>query len=354
MSTEEMIKQAFDKQAGEAGDHRRVLAEVARRTSSRRRVGAWGIALLTAGVAAAVVTPVVLFSGGGLGQPVQNDPGASAVVPAQPSATETVPPGAPVLTYQPSWLPSGATEFHRMSEPDGTLMRTWNLPGTAAPDGGPTVTLTSAKATGLPDRPDYPGEIIPVDINGVPGQLLGHDSNKEKSVGEQAFVEWMAAPGERLTVSVDYVANVRDVVVRIARSIRPDGKAAFVQNVRFGWLPVDMTEGAFSIRGTSPSDIFVVADTALAPRAQGQKRVTAQIDKDKPGSATPGDGTPVTVRGKQGVYIASTGPYGEVWVELANGLWLEVSGPAAKADLVKVADTMKINLDVKYPWLGQR
>jgi hypothetical protein len=353
MSTEEMIKQAFDKQAGQAGDHRDVLAEVARRTSSRRRVGPLGITLLTAGVAAAVVTPVVLFSGGGLGQPVSNDPGASAVVPAQPSAAETVPSGTPVLKYQPGWLPDGAKEYHRMSDPDGSLMRTWKLPGTGVPDGGPTVTLTLAKATGLPDRPDYPGEIVPVDINGVPGQLLNHGSGA-KSAGEQAFVEWMAAPGERLTVNVDHVANVNDVVLRIVRSIRPDGNAAIIRNVSFDWLPVDMTEGAFSVRGTSPADYFLLADTTLAPRAQGQKRVTAQIDKDKPGSATPGTGTAVTVRGKQGVYIAGTGPYGEVWVELTNGLWLEVSGPAAKADLVKVADTMKISLDVKYPWIGQR
>jgi hypothetical protein len=164
----------------------------------------------------------------------------------------------------------------------------------------------------------------------------------------------MAAPGERLTVSVDFVPKVQEVVLRIARSFRPDGTAAVVRNASFGWLPVDMTEGAFSVRGTTPADYSVVADTALAPRAQGQKRVTAQIDRDKPGSATPGSGTPVTVRGKQGVYIATSDAYGEVWVELTNGLWLEVSGPAAKADLVKVADTMKISLDVKYSWIGQR
>ncbi|MBP2330759.1 hypothetical protein JOF56_011144 [Kibdelosporangium banguiense] len=358
MSTEEMIKHAFEKQAGRAGDHRRVLAEVARRTSSRRRIGIGGISLLTAGVAAVVVTPFVLFTGDG-GQPVTTGPAAT---PPQPSVaateTETVPPGTPVMKYQPSQLPDGATESQRMSQPDGTLMRIWKLPSQPAAKGESRVTLTLQKATKLPDRTNFPGDITPVDINGVPGQLVDVGGKKDEGQGGQGLVEWMAAPGERLTLAVDFVPNASEVVVQIARSIRPDGNAAIVRSAGFGWLPETMKEGLFSVWGTTPTDYSLLLDTDLAPQARGQKRVTAQIDRDKPGSATAGNGTPVTVRGKQGVFIGASGTagseHGEVWVELTGGLWLEVSGPVSQADLVKVADTMTINLDVKFPWIGKR
>jgi hypothetical protein len=339
MSTEEMIKQAFDKQAGRAGDHRRVLAEVTRRTSSRRRIGALGIVLLTAGVAAAVVTPVVLFSGGSLGPPAPDDP-------AQASA-ETVPPGTPVLKYQPAWLPEKATEQYRMSDPGGKLARGWKVAGTAGPKSDSLINLTLEKATGLPDRSDFPMERTSVDINGVQGQLLDRGAGAT-DFDRSAFVEWMVAPGERLTVRVDRMADTKDVVLRIAQSVRPDGNAAVVRNVSFGWLPAGVTEGEFQVSGTKPTDVAVLT---VAP---GDHHVTARIDRNKPGSDTPGASSPVTVRGKQGVYIAATELSGEVRAPLDNGLWLAVLGRVPKADLVKIADTMKISPDVQYPWIGQR
>jgi hypothetical protein len=346
VNSEEMIKHAFEQQAGRAGDHRAVLAEVTRRTSARRRGGALGITLITAGVAAAVVTPVVLFSGGA--QPTTTDPAASAQIPA----TSTAELRTSLLTYQPTWLPDGLVETGRHFTEDMTFSRTWCTPG--APEGGgntPKIDFAITKQAALPQRDNFPAGIENIDINGKPGHILGQ--NHAKPEFPQALVEWMVAPGHLATISVDGMQNVDEIALRMARSVQNDAKVPFVRSIAFGWLPSNMTQGMFSVRGTSPSDVWILADTEMDKQSRAtQKRVSVQIDRDKPGD----NGTPTTVRGKQGIYIPSTEHpgYGEIWVPLGDDKWLEVSGELSQADLIKVADTLVISDKAEFPWIGRR
>lgn len=330
MSTEEKIKQAFERQAGRAGDHRKVLAEV-RRVTSKRRVGGVGISLITIGVAAAVVTPVLLFSGE---QPTGTGPANTVettlpepAIPRKPA--EHAGEGVAVLTYQPSWLPDGAYEFDRESRPDGTLARTWRIPD--SPSGEQF--LVRIAADNQPMVPDRAGT---VDINGIPGTA--------EISGQHALVTWMAEPGQRLSIEVNAPSDVRDTALRIARSVKPDGDAAFEQPLSFDWLPQHIQPGGWRVQGSRPNDLDVSADTTGGPR----DRVVAAIRADKPNG-----GTPVTVRGKQGVAVRAADTSLFVCVELEPGRWLQVGGSFPQKDLVKVADTIRIG-PLSYPWLGTR
>jgi hypothetical protein len=340
MSTEEKIKQAFDKQAGRAGDHRWVLGEVRRRTSSCWRAGPMRIALLTAGVAAAVATPVVLFTGGA--EPV-------SVQPAAPPPAEVVPPGTPVLKYVPGWLPDEMVEDLREVLADGSLVRGWSVPGTGTGQengGGQEITLTYAKSDMKLRNPAVLGAQS-VDINGNRGQVSGSDAGQG-----QGIVEWLVGNEGKLELRVDRVPGARELALSIARSVRADSDAAFVRTIAFGWLPGGLSPGSYSVRGTSTP--YIIAETTYDEGFKGVYRVVAQISPDKPVADIPGTGDAVTVRGKQGVFNASGDKdTGEILVQLKPGQWLKVTGALGKDDLVKVVDRLTLMDDPRFAWLGR-
>jgi hypothetical protein len=343
MSTEELIKQAFDKQADRAGDHRRVLAEVTRRTSSRRRIGALRIALLTVGVAAAVATPVVLFTGGE--EPVSVEPAVPGSRPA-----DVVPPGTPVLKYVPGWLPDEMVEDLREVLLDGSLVRGWSVPGTGKGTdngGGQEIELKFEKSSKLRTGGGFDGAEA-VDINGNQGQVT-----PVRGAQRQGVVEWLVGDEGKLTLKVLGLPDARQIALSIARSVRADSDAAFVRTVTFGWLPAGFSPGSYSVRGTSKP--YVIAETMLDGSVQSHYGVVAQISPDKPATDIPGPGVEVTVRGKRGVYLTKDDPLfvGEVLVELKPGQWLQVRGSLGKDDLVKVADGLTLMHDPKFPWLGR-
>src|SRR5689334_19840758 len=125
MSTEDMIKEAFQRQAERAPDHMRVLTRVMA-TPARRRSRAVLYTLIGARVAVAVAVPILLVRA-----PV------SPPADSPPTGPTTPPPSAPVpgevMSFQPGYLPDGLVESEREILPDGSLRRRWTGPA-GSPD----------------------------------------------------------------------------------------------------------------------------------------------------------------------------------------------------------------------------
>lgn len=285
-----MIKQAFLRQAG----------------------------LIGVGVAAAVVTPIVLLPGG---------------QPTEAAAAGHVGEAVAVLRYQPSWLPDGAYESGRSFAGQGSLARTWHLPGG---EGGRQRSATLSSV----DQAPLPAEGRTVDINGVTGKLV-----KDHLM---TFVAWIPEPGRRLSVSILATGDVTETVLRIARSVKPDGNAEFEWPLSFEWLPQQMRPSGFTISGSNPRDVDVSATADPSPPSEEQEAIWVDIGS----LAELPDGEPVTVRGKQGVFMPGDSS-SEIDVELEPGRWLRVSGPLSKQDLIRLTDSIKVG-PLDYPWLGTR
>ncbi|MCE7009810.1 hypothetical protein LWC34_44415 [Kibdelosporangium philippinense] len=339
MSTEEKIKQAFERQAGRAGDHRAVLAEV-RKATAKRRISGWGMGLISIGVAAAVATPIVLSSAG---QPYTAPPAdpmvttlPAAPVPEKPA--EHAGEGVTVLQYRPTWLPDGAYEVSRMFAGESALMRIWELPGSETANQRTLRLLLSQAA--------MPTVGKAVDINGIPGMLVTDH--------QETSVTWMVEPGQRLSVIFPGTDEVADIALRVARSVKPDGDAAFVWPLEFQWLPEHLQPSGFTVHAIDLKYVDVSASAQTIPR-EAEKGVSVSIFTLRPPGVPggvppyrPEGGTPVTVRGKQGVFVS-----GEVYVEFELGRAMVVSGPLSQQDLVRIADSIKIG-PLNYPWIGTR
>lgn len=331
MSTEEKIKQAFERQAGRAGDHRKVLAEV-RKATAKRRIGGWGTGLISIGVAAAVATPIILVSTGQPHVAVPADPTVSTLpaAPVPPKPAEHASEGATVLQYQPGWLPEGSYENARAFHGQGMLTRTWVLPDSE--------TTRQRELMLAVDQLSMPAQGRTVDINGIPGMLVTDHQN--------TVVAWMAEPGQRISLTIMGTDEVTNIALRVARSVKPDGDAAFVWPLEFTWLPQHLQPSGFSVFGTNPEQVDVGATAQTIPPTL-QQGVSVNIRSRDPREGPP-RGEPVTVRGKQGLFIS-----GELSVELEPGRWLEVRGPLSQQDLVNIADGIRIG-PLRYPWIGTR
>jgi hypothetical protein len=91
--------------------------------------------------------------------------------------------------------------------------------------------------------------------------------------------------------------------------------------------------------GKRPPDIAAVSAT-IGTAAD------VLIDGTKPGITT----APVAVRGVTGTFYSS----GVLQVPLPGDLGLRVAGEASQADLVRVADTLRIGPVPDLSWLGTR
>ncbi|RSM63840.1 hypothetical protein DMH04_52460 [Kibdelosporangium aridum] len=137
-------------------------------------------------------------------------------------------------------------------------------------------------------------------------------------------------------------------MLRIARSVKTDGNAEFEWPLSFEWLPQRMQPSGFNISGSNPSDVDVSATAEPSTPPQEQEAIWVDIGA----LDEPPEGEPVTVRGRQGVFIPGDSS-NEIDVELEPGRWLRVSGPLAKQDLVKVTESIEIG-PLNFPWLGTR
>lgn len=139
------------------------------------------------------------------------------------------------LRYRPGWLPHSYGEGSRAVVVDGAaapvISRDWQP--------GPVEEMISLLVGWHPsleaDRPR--GQQTTVDVNGVTGQLVQVTGRAVAS-----YLSWQPPGQPQLMVSMltaDDAQAQRDLIVRVARSVRPDPAVTWV-GPRFGWLPPDL------------------------------------------------------------------------------------------------------------------
>ncbi|MEV4317024.1 hypothetical protein [Actinocrispum sp. NPDC049592] len=318
MSTEELIKDAFRRQAGRAPDHMRVLTRVLARTA-KRRSRALLYSLIGAGVAVAVAVPIVLVRAP-VALPVGPAPAVRTTSPAKPLPGEVMP-------FQLGYLPDRLVESEREVLADGSLRRTWD-----GPPGSPHLVFERSGPNVVH------GSHTPVVVQisaGVEGFFTGDDT--------QAELVWAPDGRTPLYLMSRSLPGARDELVKLARSVRPDGVTVIPAPVRFGWLPEDA-------KGTAPQSVSGTADHwDVRVTSSGRRTVGVQITTRPP--QMPGMG--VVVRGKQGRIGPNPEAPNALVVEYDTGRWLIVSG-LAPDELVRVAGTLEISDGLSFPWLGRR
>lgn len=349
---EETLRAALQRQADRAPDPDGVIAGLetrARAVRQRRRLltAAGGIA-----VAAAIAGPVMAV------RPwVRRD---GQVV--DPDATQTPLPDA--LPYQATWLPDGASEHRRVltmvGEDAGKMQREWR----AVVNGKEQKISLVAEIYRPVDRLG-PGW-TPVDVNGVGGHL-----HAEKTA---AVVRWRASKTITLTVNFflaryDALPGNRDMyrelALRVARSVRPDGRTRLVTPVRFGWLPPGY-EGRDLMMGGESKEAWETSVTAGGERS-ASAFVRAQLARTR--VQRPTAAVPVTVRGLPGWYHAyrtAGDPDGVprsslLEAEFGEGLVLRLvtdpgglsaPAPLTPEALIKVGDDLVIDESPDLGWMA--
>lgn len=312
--TEQLIKDALGKLA-ERTPHPGPTLNAVRRKHKQQRNNIFLIA--TAGIAAVAV---LIFAGVVASDrytPPNSDSAAAVLLPANGNKVD--------LEHTPHWLPDGYVETFRSVGDDTT--RVW-VPASAAEvdptlqTGHPRVTLTSLKK--LPDL----GGWAETSVRGLKAWTR---TVQGQSAGPTTELVWEAQ--DVLSVSVRGEASGQEIAMRVADSVRSDSKISFLTPFSLDGRPAGDVWGSAPSRWTAQwrSEKFVVTLSTSAP---------AQTN-----------GTPVTVRGKQGVIVET----GALVVQDA-GLWLTVSGHDQGADeLVGVADRVSMQ-HMDHPdteWIGK-
>ncbi|GAB3143526.1 hypothetical protein GCM10027258_30720 [Amycolatopsis stemonae] len=312
--TETLIRESLDRLAARAPDGHAVREALA--DAGRRRHAPARLAL----VAAAVVVLVAgVFAGTQL--ITSTDP-----VPAA---------GRPVLGYGPGWLPPGFTEQYREGGPGiAPQVRRWFA--------GPAEVTLSVYSTADPEWSQTELRIAAIHDQVLVG---GRVAMITGDTGTTALITWLADDDHVLTARVSGIPDARVVALRIAQGVTatPVGVRG---ELRFGALPAGLTERSAAVRGTGPADATTELTAADPARPSAVVRVTA-------GAGSPGvnGAAPVIVRGGQGFFVA--GQEAMVAVRLSSGRWLTVSGPRPEAELVAVADGVRLDPSPDYQWLGR-
>jgi len=139
-------------------------------------------------------------------------------------------------------------------------------------------------------------------------------------------------------------------VLRMARSVRPDGNAAVACPIEFRWLPAGFTLTSITVRGGTPVDWSCDIQTSEAARQPYPPEVVITTAPIQPG---PGD-TAVSVRGGTG-YVHADGMVKVVPVTMVEldryGVLVRSSEP--EPVVVRVLDGLQ-DTPVDLRWLGRR
>ncbi|GAA4630477.1 hypothetical protein GCM10023196_055990 [Actinoallomurus vinaceus] len=322
MTTDEVIRQAFERQAENAPAADHVLADLRVRMgrARRRRVATQGVMAVVfsgAAVAAAVWVP----SGGpeSIGHRVQAGPRPAPVR----------------LLYRPSWLPQGFTEVARQvgqGRSNGVQIRTWaDRSMTERPVGDalvPTVDVQVEPPTqgGREDRLTSLRRLTgstTVDVN-------GHEARRWHDTSGQCMIAWQPTAKAVLSVTMNGFIGPCADALRVARSIGPDDRATVVPPLRVTWLPTGYaTDHVVVSRTDSGCRAELMAMSAL-------RVITAEVGAGR----LPSQGTPLRVGGRpaRSYPVAAVSTTGEpdggtaVAVDLGGGRVLTVrdyeGGPA--------------------------
>ncbi|VVJ16677.1 Uncharacterised protein [Amycolatopsis camponoti] len=313
--TETLIRDSLDRLAARAPDGDAVRDALAR--AGRQRRPATKLALVAAAV-------VVLVAGVFVGTRAITTPDLD------PAASR------PVLGYSPGWLPDGFTEQYREGGP-GTApqVRRWFA--------GPAEVTLSVYSTADPEWSQ-----TELRIASIRDQVLvrGRVAMVTGDTGTAALITWLADDDHVLTARVTGVPEARLVALWIAQGVTaaPVGVRG---ELRFGALPAGLTERSAAVKGTGPGD----ASTELTAADPARPSVPAVRVTASAGSPGVTGAAPVTVRGGQGFFVA--GREATVAVRLPSGRWLTVSGARPEAELVAVADGVRLDPSPDYRWLGR-
>ncbi len=309
MNTEDLIREALQRQADRAPAPGRVLASLHRPPRRRR-------ALV---LVAAAVVGVLIVAGGAFA--------------LRQNLAEPPPPAAPPFPvgYAPGWLPDGYSEQARNYHPDGSVSRTWmGEPLTPELDpsawAGPWVAMTYWR---------YRDDLVPDDVvGGLTGELSVNEEN-----GSTAFT-WLPDPAGRAAVSVivDRMPDDQAVLEQVVRSVRADPVTSPV--------PLLVGSGWHAVLGTPDDWRVEVSDGQWEGLS-----FTAALGSQRPFLK----GEPTVVRGMRAV----VGGYG-VAVQLAPDRWFSVrpnsdrSGAIPADRLIAIANSARIDLYPDMSWLGRR
>jgi hypothetical protein len=369
-STEDLLRQAMQRQAERAPDPDRVRAALPQRAArrTRRRYGSVAGGLVAAAALTAFAVPVLAFddapTGGGAGPGAPASPSASADAGVPPA------PAAVDLRYRPTWLPAGLTERSRTvpigpgNGYDGPV-RIWKRANAAAgfDMGGSRLEFGVVAARNGTDPFDDGGEVV--DVNGRQGRLSGTVAGDGKS-----SVHWLIDPQTVIFIH-NVEAGVSDTdLLKIARSVQADTGQVPVP-MRFGWLPTGMAPLTAQISGNSAArwqlEISAHGKQAAAPVNGVDKKMTS-ADRGlyaKLGATTdaPEGGESITVGGRPARIIVrpieqpmpTRMEHAWVVVELASGLKLTVFTvipDVSREDLLAAAAAVQVGAVPDLGWLG--
>lgn len=404
---EELIRETLRAQADTAPDAADVLTAVHRAAGRRpARGGALrSDRLLTIVAAAALVVLVAVAI-------------PLALHRSQPVGDGTSKGVSSVLTdYYATWLPAGLVAVARskdLSTNDTTFSEAW-LPRAdtaravtedhdrARPSVWMQVTQISVDrmAGGLPHT------LGAVDVNGTTGEYTSESATRSV----QFQVDWVARPDIRISVTAQNFPDIKNVLLRIARSVVYDPSVTMDEPIAFAKVqtPVPLSgveptvgptvtpgsgaprtqinaevpppayhplgdygplEGQLRISGSSPGRWIAELDRPYVPAGVPVLRATwgpgaVPLPGQDPGTV----GTPVTVHGQPGRYLtlaeqvrvfgnSPDNPLsGDAVVVKLHGWWLSVSAsgwtlPLPVPTLVGIADNVNVYPDANMAWLG--
>ncbi|GIJ46331.1 hypothetical protein Val02_32170 [Virgisporangium aliadipatigenens] len=384
---EDLIRRAQERRAADTVDPDRIRRALPARAAHRTRQLRLGGAALALALAATVSLPYFL---GGTGTGEDS---------AAPSASATAAPLQDLtvgLLYRPTWLPDGLTERSRLftskteTGPFGVQRIYTN--SSVEPDGAKGGLSFTLNRDADPAHPEA-NEGTPVDIDGRPGFYHGREGGADKS-----YLEWRIDPDHIATVSEGRLGLSRDDLLRVARGVRPDGRAITLQDVpTHNVMPAGIVLDRYEVYGDTPSGMTIrmggrgperpaIPEPAVSlsrpgPSASalpggGKNADTAQQDKDaqvKKGPATlsveigprtsaPEGGRQLTVAGRPARAVERTdgsAPMRYLVVDLGGGRFLTVTGiepPGSRItfeDLTVVAEGSTA-VAVDGAWIGTR
>ncbi|GIJ63423.1 hypothetical protein [Virgisporangium aurantiacum] len=369
--TDNLLREALQRQADRAPDPDRVRAALPRRAArrTRRRYGSLAGGLVAAAALAAFAVPVLALDDA----PAPRGAGPAAEMSSSASAGPAA-PAAVGLRYRPTWLPAGLTERSR-SVPlgpdfgyDGPV-RFWKRSdaGAGFDMGGSRLEFGAVDAENGADQFGDYGQAV--DINGRPGRLSPAPGDGKSSL------HWLIDPQTVIFIH-NVEAGVSDAdLLRIARSVQPDPGQVAVP-MRFGWLPTGMAPKLAQFAGDS-ADRWQLELTAYGKIPGASPPPTSEKDVKEGGqdpdrgiyarlgrsTDAPDGGESITVAGRPARIVIrdiegpKPMPFQHVYVvvELASGLKLTVSSvlpDVSRDDLLATAAAIEVGPGPDLGWLG--
>lgn len=362
--TEDKIREALLAIADRAPHPVRVSAGLAdRRRAHRQRrallvAGATGAVAVTAGGAVALTRLAERRPNTGIVPPGGATPSPSASPTSPPPGTLPTPSPEPAprggntfvpMKYRPTWLPEGLGELERSVTVSGgdpyNQRRMWQ-----AGASGANAYLDTAST-----KPQSLKGWKPVTVQGN----RGWTDTDQGPTYRGASVIWQDDAGVWFSVLLNTGPDddAREMAMRIAESVVPDGVAGCEVFLSFGWLPDRLRGGVQQLGystgvGAWSADFFTGDHDGIEVGVW----IGPEVDLVAPSQ-------PVTVRGRRGKKASFTyagggkNDGGKVFVDLGPvGLSLSSfsKSPVSLDDLVRIADDMRIGPDPYLGWSGQR